>query len=137
MDSLTEKVKETLSLNSSSKVSLPSSLTQHTVSHAPTNNASSWKEALSSNTASAPTSYTLTKTLVFKPKSAKGHTAVLIVVVALEDTATNAAQIAKAAGEKEARFATPEVVKETLDVSVEEGNSASSLNCAIFFSPVY
>ena len=61
----------------------------------------------------------------------------LIVVVALEDTATNAAQIAKAAGEKEARFATPEVVKETLDVSVEEGNSASSLNCAIFFSPVY
>jgi len=132
MDTVTEKVKETLNLGSSSKVSLPSSLTQHTVSHPPTNNASSWKEALSSNTSSAPTSYSLTKTLVFKPKTAKGQTAVLIVVVALEDTATNASQIAKTAGEKEARFATPEVVKETLDVPVEEGTHSSPALCAIF-----
>ena len=120
MDSLTNKVKETLNLTSS-KTTLPSSLTQHTISHAATTNAVTWKEALSSNTSSAPAPYHLTKTLVFKPKTAKGQNTVLILVVALDDTPTNSSQISKAAAEKEARFATPEVVKEVLGVCVEEG----------------
>jgi len=48
---------------------------------------------------------------------------VLIVVVALDDTATSAGQIAKAAGVKEARFATADAIQEALGVTVEEGIS--------------
>jgi prolyl-tRNA editing enzyme YbaK/EbsC (Cys-tRNA(Pro) deacylase) len=120
MESLTNKVKETLSLSTHEKVQLPVEMTQHVVSHAPTTNAASWKEALASSAAPSE-GYNLTKTLVFKPKVAKTETAVLIVVVALDDTATLAGQIAKAAGVKEARFATGDAVQEVLGVTVEEG----------------
>ena len=47
----------------------------------------------------------------------------LIVVVALDDTATSAGQIAKAAGVKEARFATGDAVQEALGVTVEAGTA--------------
>jgi len=90
------------------------------VSHAPANNAAAWREALEGNK-SVPENYLLTKTLVFKPKVAKTETATLIVVVALDNTATSAAQAAKAAGEKDARSATPEAVKEALGVTSEQG----------------
>ena len=89
------------------------------ITHLPTTNAT-WKETLE-KCANAPAEYTLTKTLVFKPKVGKTVTAVLIVVVALENTPTNGTVIAKAAGEKEARLAALEVVKETLGVTVEQG----------------
>lgn len=118
MEALADKVKETLSL-SHPQVTLPSSFQKYEVSHSPTSNAATWKEALAAS--SAPKDSLLTKTLVFKPKVAKTQTAVLIVVVALDNSATNAAQIAKAAGEKEARFATPDIVKEALGVTVEQG----------------
>lgn len=120
MESLTNKVKETLSLSTHEKVQLPAEMTQHFVSHAPTTNAASWKDALASS-ATPSEGYTLTKTLVFKPKVAKTETAVLIVVVALDDTSTSAGQVAKAAGVKEARFATADAVQEALGVTVDEG----------------
>jgi prolyl-tRNA synthetase len=123
MESLTNKVKETLSLSTHEKVQLPNEMTQHVVSHAPTTNAASWKDALTSSTTTPSEGYTLTKTLVFKPKVAKTEKAVLIVVVALDDTATLAGQIAKAAGVKEARFATGDAVQEALGVTVEEGTA--------------
>lgn len=124
MESLTNKVKETLSLSTHEKVQLPAEMSQHVVSHAPTTNAASWKDALASSSTTTPSEgYILTKTLVFKPKVAKSETAVLIVVVALDDTATSAGQIAKAAGVKEARFATADAIQEALGVTVEEGIS--------------
>ena len=118
MDALADKVKATLNL-STAKVALPNSFEKYAVAHEATSNAASWKEALAS--ASTPKDYLLTKTLVFKPKVAKSAAATLIMVVALDSTATNAGQVAKAASEKEARFAVADVVKEALGVSVEQG----------------
>lgn len=120
MDSLVDKVKESLNLGGP-KVSLPSSFERHAVTHSDTSNAATWQDALSTSK-SVPEGYLLTKTLVFKPKVAKSQTAVLIMVVALEDTATSAGQIAKAAGEKEARFAAADIVLETLGVTVAQGS---------------
>lgn len=122
MESLTAKVKDTLNLTQS-KVTLPSSFHQHEITHAATSNATTWKEALAASK-STPKNAVLTKTLVFKPKVAKSLAAVLIVVVALDNTATNAAQVAKAAQEKEARFASADAVKEALGVTVEQGSSS-------------
>ena len=126
MDSLVDKVKESLTLGGS-KVALPSSFERHAVTHSDTSNAATWQEALSSIT-SAPEGYLLTKTLVFKPKVAKSQTATLIMAVALEDTATSAGQIAKSAGEKEARFAAADVVQEALGVTVAQGLSCFFLS---------
>jgi prolyl-tRNA editing enzyme YbaK/EbsC (Cys-tRNA(Pro) deacylase) len=119
MEEVTSKMKETLNLSRRS-VALPPYLQKYEVTHTATTNSATWREALAaSNT--PPNGYLLTKTLVFKPKVAKTQTAKLIVVVALDDTATSASQIAKVADEKEARFANPDAVKETLGVTVEQG----------------
>ena len=118
MDALADKVKETLHL-SNAKVALPSSFEKYAVTHEATSSSATWKDALAN--ASTPKDYLLTKTLVFKPKVAKSAVATLIMVVALDNTATNAGPVAKAAGEKEARFAAADVVKEALGVSVEQG----------------
>jgi prolyl-tRNA synthetase len=126
MEHLTNKVKETLNL-SSPQVKLSSSFEKHAVTHPATTNSSSWKAALA-NTATPAEGYLLTKTLVFKPKVAKSETPIMIVVVALDDTATSSSQIAKAAGEKDARFATAEAVKEALGVNVEQGIPPSSFS---------
>jgi len=120
MDALADKVKETLHL-ANAKVALPESFEKYAVTHETTSSSQSWKDALT--TASTPKDYLLTKTLVFKPKVAKSAVATLIMVVALDNTATSAGQVAKAAGEKEARFAAADVVKEALGVSVEQGTS--------------
>ena len=90
------------------------------VSHSAATNEATWKEALAVTTPPV-NSYVLTKTLVFKPKVAKNEVPVLIMVVALSDTATTASQIAKAASVKEARFANAEAVTEALKVTVEQG----------------
>ena len=105
------------------EVILPESLQKLQVSHSATSNSATWKEALA--TSSTPKNAVLTKTLVFKPKVAKTQITVYIVVVALENTVTSAAQVAKAASEKEARFATPDAVKEALGVTIEQGSLPS------------
>jgi prolyl-tRNA synthetase len=124
MEALTDKVKDTLNLSPSANPK-SSSFDAKAVNHSPTTNAT-WKETLANVT--TPTAYLLTKTLVFKPKVAKSAAAVLIVVVALEDTHTNGTQIAKAAGEKDARLAAADVVKDILGVTVEQGTPLRHIN---------
>ena len=116
---IADKISETLNLSTPAKVSLPSNLEKHTVTHSAISNAATWKDALAGN-AGAPEGYVVTKTLVFKPKTAKDQPAVLAMVVALDDTATSAKQVAGAVNAKDARFATADVVKEALGVTVEQ-----------------
>jgi prolyl-tRNA synthetase len=95
-------------------------MVQHIISHVPTTDAESWKAALS--TATTPSDgFALTKTLMFEAEALKTETAVLIMVVAMDNTSTSAGQIAKAAGVKEARLATVDAVQKALGVTLDEG----------------
>jgi prolyl-tRNA synthetase len=120
MEALTDKVKEALNLSASTAAAIPMHLAEHTATHGPVTNAASWKEALATTTIPAHP-HVLTKTLVFKPKVAKTQTAVLIMVVALDSTGTSASQVAKSAGEKDARLAAADLVQETFGVTIEQG----------------
>lgn len=97
------------------KLSAMSIADAQTVSHGPCSNAAEWKSQLES-ASGLPESYSLTKTLVFKPKTSKSQTAILIVLVALEDTNTPSSLIAKAVGVKEPRMAAADAVQTALGV---------------------
>ena len=120
VNEIADKISQTLNLSISSGLALPPHLEKFAVTHSATSNAATWKEALAGNT-NAPHGFLYTKTLVFKPKTAKDQATVLAMVVALEDTATSAKQVAAAVNAKDARFATADVVKETLGITVEQG----------------
>lgn len=66
-----------------------------------------------------------TKTLVFKPKTAKTATPVPVVVFALQTTQTPSPVIAKAAGVKEPRLAKDDLVAEFFSVSAKEVSIAN------------
>lgn len=66
-----------------------------------------------------------TKTLVFKPKTAKSAVAVPLVVFALQATATPAGAIAKAAGVKEPRLAKDDLIQEFFATSAKEVSVAN------------
>ncbi|CDR46604.1 CYFA0S24e00936g1_1 [Cyberlindnera fabianii] len=66
-----------------------------------------------------------TKTLVFKPKTAKTAVPVPVVVVALQTTQTPAGAIAAAAGVKEPRLAKEDLVQEFFGVAPKEFSPAS------------
>lgn len=66
-----------------------------------------------------------TKTLVFKPKTAKTATPVPVVVFALQDTQTPSGAIAKAAGVKEPRLAKDDLVQEFFSTTAKEVSVAS------------
>lgn len=66
-----------------------------------------------------------TKTLVFKPKTAKSATPVPVVVFALQSTQTPSPVIAKAAGVKEPRLAKDDLVTEFFSVSAKEVSIAN------------
>lgn len=86
--------------------------------------------ALSLATVSAPNAVP-TKTLVFKPKTAKTATPVPVVVFAMASTATPAGAIAKAAGVKEPRLANEALVQEFFATSLKEVSIANlSSACA-------
>jgi len=121
MEALRDQVSERLHLSSPATPLIPIHLAEHTAIHAPVNNTAEWKAALATTRVPS-TPHVLTKTLVFKPKVAKSQQAVLIMVVALDSTATSAGHVAKSAGEKEARLAAADIVKETLAVAVEQGS---------------
>ncbi|OLL21686.1 putative proline--tRNA ligase [Neolecta irregularis DAH-3] len=87
-----------------------------TIAHDTTPNAQAWREALLSHS----TPFILSKTLAFKPKTPKSDTPVLILVVALESTDTNAAAVNKVMNVKDSRFATPELVKDRLGVAPDD-----------------
>ena len=77
----------------------------------------SWKAALdrapASTNAAVPSSYKLTKTLIFKPKTAKTATPVPVVVIASDETDTkNSAALGKRLNQKELRLAGDDLIRE-------------------------
>ncbi|RLV92945.1 putative proline-tRNA ligase [Spathaspora sp. JA1] len=81
--------------------------------------------ALSLATVSADTSALDTKTLVFKPKTAKTATPVPILLFALSSTSTPSSHVAKAAGVKEPRLANDELVQEFFSTTTKEVSIAN------------
>lgn len=85
--------------------------------HAATSDPASWKAALdaapASTSAAVPSSYKLTKTLVFKPKTAKTATPVPVVVIASDETDTkNSTALGKKVNQKELRLAGDDLIQE-------------------------
>lgn len=66
-----------------------------------------------------------TKTLIFKPKTAKTATPVPVVLFALHSTSTPAGVVAKAAGVKEPRLAKDDLIQEFFAVSSKEVSIAN------------
>lgn len=81
------------------------------VAHATTNSPATWREALVAD-ASAPKSFELIKTLVYKPKTAKAATPVPVVVIARDETETSSGAIGKKLNLKELRLASEDLLTE-------------------------
>ncbi|KIJ14584.1 hypothetical protein PAXINDRAFT_169733 [Paxillus involutus ATCC 200175] len=81
------------------------------VLHAETNSPTSWREALLA-TPSAPESFELIKTLVYKPKTAKTATPVPVVVIARDETETSSSALGKKLNLKELRLASEDLLAE-------------------------
>ncbi|KAJ2045550.1 hypothetical protein H4S04_005576 [Coemansia sp. S16] len=79
------------------------------VEHAPVENVEQWAEALST-VSGLPAEYTLTKTLIFKPKQPKSEAMAPVVVIAKHDSATNSKAIGNELKLKELRFASDDVL---------------------------
>ncbi|KAG0138116.1 hypothetical protein HOY82DRAFT_666657 [Tuber indicum] len=86
-----------------------------TLEHGPCANSKEWASQLEA-LKGLPESYSLSKTLVFKPKTPKTQTAVLVVVVALEDTTTASPEIQKTLDVKDTRMANDDAVNAALGV---------------------
>ncbi|TFK71860.1 prolyl-tRNA synthetase [Pluteus cervinus] len=82
-----------------------------TLTHTPTTSPSTWRTSIQ-ETANAPTSFELIKTLVYKPKTAKTATPIPVVVIARDTTETNSGAIGKKLGLKELRLANEDLLKE-------------------------
>jgi hypothetical protein len=95
--------------NLTTMATLPSSLP--TISHNPITSPVEWRAALTSSSSEHKNSQLL-KVLVFKPKVAKTATVVPVVVIARENAESGAGSLAKAAGVKEMRLASEDVLKE-------------------------
>lgn len=91
------------------------------VSHAAASSPDSWKEAVSAAVNSATGNFHYTKTLVFKPKTAKSAKAYPIVIVAKLETETNTTALGKEIGQKEMRLAAPELLSEFLGATKDDG----------------
>ncbi|KAJ2745273.1 hypothetical protein GGI20_002296 [Coemansia sp. BCRC 34301] len=83
------------------------------VEHVPVENVEQWAEALSTVSGGLPAEYTLTKTLIFKPKQPKSEAMAPVVVIAKHDSATNAKAIGTELKLKELRFASDDVLTDT------------------------
>ncbi|KAF8838921.1 prolyl-tRNA synthetase [Paxillus ammoniavirescens] len=77
--------------------------------HAETNSPTSWREALLA-TPSAPESFELIKTLVYKPKTTKTATPVPVVVIARDETETSSSALGKKLNLKELRLASEDLL---------------------------
>ncbi|PVF93478.1 putative proline-tRNA ligase, partial [Serendipita vermifera] len=91
------------------------------LSHAATTtDPSTWKSAIQdapSSNATVPANYKLTKTLVFKPKTAKSATPTPLVLIACEETDTRATNaLGKQLNLKELRLATDDLINEFFGV---------------------
>ena len=92
-----------------------------TYKHAPVQNAAEWQEQLK-HVVPAETTYALTKTLLLKPKQAKTDPLKVVMVVALESTATPMTPLAKHLKFKEMRFANDDVLQQVLQCSKSDVN---------------
>jgi prolyl-tRNA synthetase len=81
------------------------------ITHAETNSPASWRETLLA-TSSAPKSFELIKTLVYKPKTAKTAIPVPVVVIAREETETSSSALGKKLNLKELRLASEDLLAE-------------------------
>lgn len=82
-----------------------------TLTHAETTSPATWKDTLIAS-GSAPASFEIIKTLIYKPKTAKTATTIPVVVIAREETETNSGAIGKALNLKELRLASDDLLKE-------------------------
>jgi prolyl-tRNA synthetase len=96
------------------------SISPSSTSHTAVNAGAAWKEELSKNNIDAH----VTKTLVFKPKTAKSAVATPVVVIALEETTVPLGPLAKKINVKEMRMATPELLQEVFSVEKDNGESS-------------
>ncbi|KAM6492336.1 hypothetical protein JOM56_012060 [Amanita muscaria] len=93
------------------------------ISHNDTSSPAGWKDAILASS-SAPASFSLLKTLVYKPKTAKTATPVPLVVVAHEDTETSSSALGKKLNLKELRLASEDLLTEFFSL---DKNSLSPL----------
>ncbi|KAJ7132037.1 hypothetical protein C8R44DRAFT_612430 [Mycena epipterygia] len=98
------------------------------VSHSETTSPATWREALGANTS---TPFELIKTLVYKPKTAKTATPIPVVVIARDDSDTNAAAIGKSLNLKEMRLASEDLLTEFFSLD-KNSLSPLALNKTIF-----
>lgn len=100
---------------------------QGVVSHSTTNSPATWREALES-APSAPKSFELLKTLVYKPKTAKTATPVPLIIVARESTDVISGAVGKKLGLKDLRLGSEDLLNEffSLDKSSRQFRASSS-----------
>ena len=87
------------------------SINSTVITHAQTSSPATWKDTLIAS-GSAPKSFEIIKTLVYKPKSAKTATPVPVVVIARDETETNSTAIGKKLNLKELRLASEDLLTE-------------------------
>ncbi|SPO38151.1 probable proline-tRNA ligase [Pseudozyma flocculosa] len=92
------------------------------VKHAASSSPDSWKQAISdvAQSVGLTGNQQYTKTLVFKPKTAKSAAPTPVVVIARDDTETNTNALAKHLNQKDMRLATPELLKEFLGATKDD-----------------
>ena len=104
-----------------------------TIAHAETSSTATWKEALIAS-GSAPKSFEIIKTLVYKPKTAKTVTPVPVVVIARDETDTNSTAIGKKLNLKELRLASEDLLTEFFSL---DKNSCTLHSTLPFFRTIY
>lgn len=87
------------------------SINPHLVQHEPADSPAAWKAALA-GTSGVPSHFELTKTFVYKPKTAKTAVPVPVVAVVREETETNSTALGKKLNLKELRLANEDLLKE-------------------------
>ena len=99
-----------------------------TIAHAETSSTATWKEALIAS-GSAPKTFEIIKTLVYKPKTAKTAIPVPVVVIARDETDTNSAAIGKKLNLKELRLASEDLLTEFFSLD----KNSCTLHSTLFF----
>lgn len=100
------------------------------VSHETTTSPTTWRQALLA-TESAPKSFELIKTLVYKPKTAKTATPVPVVVIARDETETNSGAIGRTLNLKELRLASGDLLTEFFALDKDSRMSLTHLNMIV------
>lgn len=98
------------------------------ISHKPTNSPATWKDELVADS-TAPKSFELIKTLVYKPKTAKAATPIPVVVVARDGTETNSGALGKKLNLKELRLASEDLLTEFFSL---DKNSRACTNSILY-----